>query len=83
MPKTASDEFVEVLLGWDYGESGPYTEVGLDGGVKVRVRLLFRNGDLSDHYVIVYLTNGTRDNVWTRTLVESVQRIGLRDQEGR
>jgi CubicO group peptidase (beta-lactamase class C family) len=65
--------------GWDYGESGRYTEVGLDGGVKVRVRLLFRDDDLSDHTIIVYLTNGARDNVWTRTLVESVQRIVLRD----
>jgi D-alanyl-D-alanine carboxypeptidase len=61
--------------GWDYGESAGYTEVGHDGGVKVRVRLLFRKGDLRDHYVIVYLTNGTRDNTWTRILVDSVQSI--------
>ncbi|MFN7111346.1 MAG: serine hydrolase domain-containing protein [Brevundimonas sp.] len=62
--------------GWDYGESGGYREVGHDGGVKVRVRLLFRD-DLSDHYVIVYLTNGTRDNVWTRRLIDSVQPLVL------
>lgn len=61
--------------GWDYGESGGYREVGHDGGVKVRVRLLFRDDDLSDHYVIVYLTNGTRDGVWTRRLVESIQAL--------
>ena len=67
--------------GWDYGESDGYREVGHDGGVKVRVRILFRNDDLNDHYVIVYLTNGTRDNVWTRTLVESVQRIILRKSQ--
>lgn len=63
--------------GWDYGESGQWREVGHDGGIKVRVRLIFRNGDPGSNAVIVYLTNGTRDNVWTRTLVESVQRIIL------
>lgn len=63
--------------GWDYGESGGWREVGHDGGVKVRVRLLFPDDDLGDHYVIVYLTNGSRDGVFTRTLVESVQAIVL------
>lgn len=65
--------------GWDYGESGGYREVGHDGGVKVRVRLLFRGDDLSDHYVIVYLTNGTRDGVWTRRLIESIQALVLQN----
>jgi D-alanyl-D-alanine carboxypeptidase len=69
--------------GWDYGDADGYREVGHDGGVKVRVRLLWRGDDLSDHYVIVYLTNGTRDEVWTRRLVESVQRIVLEDAEAR
>lgn len=60
--------------GWDYGESGEWREVGHDGSAKLRVRILFR-GDLpSERYVIVYLTNGSADNVWSRTLVESVQR---------
>lgn len=63
--------------GWDYGEGGGYREVGHDGGVKVRVRLIFRDDDLSDRYVIVYLTNGTRDNVWTRRLIDSIQPIVL------
>ena len=64
--------------GWDYGESGDYREVGHDGSVKVRVRLLFRGEDLSDHYIIVYLTNGTPENTWTRTFVDSIQPIILR-----
>lgn len=63
--------------GWDHGESGGFREVGLDGGMKVRVRILFRNEDLSKHTIIVYFTNGSRDNVWTRTLVESVERVAM------
>lgn len=62
--------------GWDYGKSGAWHEVGHDGGAKVRVRILFRR-DLNDHFVIVYLTNGSRDNVWSRTLVDSVQSLIL------
>lgn len=66
--------------GWNYGESRPFREVGHDGGVKVRVRIVFRDDDMSDHYAIVYLTNGTRENVWTRTLLDPVQQIVLRSQ---
>ncbi len=62
--------------GWEYGESGAWREVGHDGGAKVRVRIVFRDG-LTQPVVIVYLTNGSRDNVWSRTLVESVQQIVL------
>ena len=62
--------------GWEYGESDGWHEVGHDGGAKVRVRILFQ-GDLTDHYVIVYLTNGSRDNVWSRTLTDSVQELVL------
>jgi len=40
--------------------------------LKLRVRLLFKE-NLADNYVIVYLTNGSRDNVWSRTLLDSVQ----------
>lgn len=75
--RLSNSEIGDFASGWDYGESEGYREVGHDGGVKVRVRLLFRNDDLSDHYVIVYLTNGTRDGVWTRRLVESVQKLVL------
>lgn len=62
--------------GWEYGESDAWHQVGHDGGAKLRVRILFRK-DLDDHFVIVYLTNGSRDNVWSRTLVDSVQQLVL------
>ena len=62
--------------GWEYGQDGTWHELGHDGGTKVRVRILFQE-DLANHYVIVYLTNGSRDNVWSRTLVNSVQRLVL------
>lgn len=58
---------------WEYGESGVWREVGHGGGAKLRVRLLFKPGS-SDRWTIVYLTNGNRDDVWSRTLLESVQR---------
>lgn len=63
--------------GWDLGEEDGIIDVGHDGGVKVRVRLLFRDGNLDDSYVIIYLTNGTQENTWTRTLVESLEKIIL------
>ncbi|WP_369930239.1 serine hydrolase domain-containing protein [Xanthomonas sp. NCPPB 2632] len=62
--------------GWDYGEEGRWHEVGHDGGTKVRVRILY-SANLEDHYVIVYLTNGNRDDVWSGTLVNSVQVIAV------
>ncbi|MEH8019397.1 beta-lactamase family protein [Rheinheimera muenzenbergensis] len=60
--------------GWDYGEWGRWHEVGHDGGTKVRVRILF-DDNLDDHYIVVYLTNGNKDGVWSHTLVRSVQSI--------
>lgn len=57
---------------WEYGESGAWREVGHDGGAKLRVRILFKP-DSPDRWTLVYLTNGSRDNVWSRTLLESVQ----------
>jgi len=62
--------------GWEYGKSGRWHELGHDGGTKVRVRILFEK-TLDDHYVIVYLTNGNKDGVWSRTLVDSVQTLAL------
>ncbi|MBU1621390.1 MAG: beta-lactamase family protein [Gammaproteobacteria bacterium] len=60
--------------GWDYGKSGRWHQVGHDGGTKVRVRILFdKNPD--DHYIVIYLTNGNKDGVWSSTLVDSVQRL--------
>jgi len=58
--------------GWEYGRSGGYEFVGHDGGTKVRVRLLWPERDGGDSYTIVYLTNGSAQNVWSRTLVESL-----------
>ncbi|MBX9616128.1 MAG: beta-lactamase family protein [Caulobacteraceae bacterium] len=78
--RLANGGTADFASGWDYGESGGYREVGHDGGVKVRVRLLFRDDAISDHYVIVYLTNGSRDNAWTRTLIDSIQPIVLRGE---
>lgn len=62
--------------GWDYSEWGRWLEVGHDGGTKVRARILF-DDNLDDHYVIVYLTNGNMDGVWSHTLVRSIQTIVL------
>lgn len=62
--------------GWDYAVSGRWHEVGHDGGAKVRVRILF-DEDLDDHYIVIYLTNGNKDGVWSRTLVDSVQTLIL------
>lgn len=62
--------------GWDYGEWGRWHEVGHDGGTKVRARILF-DENLDEHYVVVYLTNGNKDGVWSHTLVRSVQTIIL------
>lgn len=58
--------------GWDYDSSGRWQEIGHDGGGLVRVRVLFQD-TLDNHYLIVYLTNGNNDGVWSRTLVDSVQ----------
>ncbi|SFG21705.1 CubicO group peptidase, beta-lactamase class C family [Duganella sp. CF458] len=58
--------------GWEFGTSGGYQYVGHDGGTKVRVRLLWPDSNGDDRYTIIYLTNGSAQNVWSRTLVESV-----------
>jgi D-alanyl-D-alanine carboxypeptidase len=62
--------------GWDYSEEGRWHELGHDGGTKVRVRILY-GASLDDHYVITYLTNGNSDDVWSRTLVDSVQVLAV------
>lgn len=58
--------------GWEYGESGAYRHVGHDGGAHVRVRIAFQSSLDGDSQVFIYLTNGSKQNVWSRTLVESV-----------
>jgi len=68
--------------GWDYEKTGTWNELGHDGGGLVRVRILFRE-NLDDHYIIVYLTNGNKDGVWSRTLVDSVQYFLMPDMFSR
>lgn len=58
--------------GWDYGESHGYREVGHDGGARSRVRIIFKEPLDERAYIIVYLTNGSAKNVWSRTLVDAV-----------
>jgi CubicO group peptidase (beta-lactamase class C family) len=58
--------------GWDHDTSGTWQELGHDGGGVLRVRIMFKT-NLDDYYVLVYLTNGNKDGVWSRTLVDSVQ----------
>jgi len=58
--------------GWEYGQSDGYRQLGHDGGTRVRVRILFRDSLADDTYILVYLTNGSARNLWSRTLVDSV-----------
>jgi CubicO group peptidase (beta-lactamase class C family) len=58
--------------GWEVGKSGGYAFAGHDGGTKVRVRLLWPERGDGDSFTIIYLTNGSARNVWSRTLVESL-----------
>ncbi|WMJ69677.1 serine hydrolase domain-containing protein [Stenotrophomonas sp. 24(2023)] len=61
--------------GWDTTRTDGYTQVGHDGGTRVRVRLAYK-GSLADGYwVFVYLTNGSARNVWSSTLVESTMAV--------
>ncbi|QDL28616.1 serine hydrolase domain-containing protein [Stenotrophomonas maltophilia] len=57
--------------GWDTTRSDGYTQVGHDGGTRVRARLAYKGTLASDYWVFVYLTNGSARNVWSSTLVES------------
>jgi CubicO group peptidase (beta-lactamase class C family) len=63
--------------GWEYGTENGFQYVGHDGGTKVRVRLMFKDSLAENTYAIIYLTNGSADNVWSRTLVESVTQAAL------
>lgn len=57
--------------GWDTTRSDGYTQVGHDGGTRVRARLAYKGTLASGYWVFVYLTNGSARNVWSSTLVES------------
>lgn len=72
-PTTLPDgERVEFLTGWESGDSGRYRNVGHDGGTVVRARILFGASLDRDVYTVVYLTNGSARNVWSRTLVDDL-----------
>ncbi|WP_244952520.1 serine hydrolase domain-containing protein [Xanthomonas maliensis] len=57
--------------GWDRANRDGYTEVGHDGGTRVRVRLAYRGTLAGDCWIFVYFTNGSARNVWSRVLVDS------------
>jgi CubicO group peptidase (beta-lactamase class C family) len=61
--------------GWEYGTSGRYQYVGHDGGTKVRARLVFGDSLTKNTYAFIYLTNGSAENVWSRTLIDSLMPI--------
>ncbi|MBB4759439.1 serine hydrolase [Xanthomonas euroxanthea] len=57
--------------GWETGDVDGYRIVGHDGGARDRVRILFRGAPGQDTWIVVYLTNGSARNVWSRMLVDS------------
>lgn len=61
--------------GWDTTRSDGYTQVGHDGGTRVRARLAYKGTLASGYWVFVYLTNGSARNVWSSTLVESAMAV--------
>ncbi len=61
--------------GWDTTRSNGYTQVGHDGGTRVRARLAYKGTLASGYWVFVYLTNGSARNVWSSTLVESTMAV--------
>ncbi|HDS1531391.1 TPA: beta-lactamase family protein [Stenotrophomonas maltophilia] len=61
--------------GWDTTRSDGYTQVGHDGGTRVRARLAYKGSLASGYWVFVYLTNGSARNVWSSTLVESTMAV--------
>ncbi|HED4874427.1 TPA: beta-lactamase family protein [Stenotrophomonas maltophilia] len=61
--------------GWDTARSDGYTQVGHDGGTRVRARLAYKGTLASGYWVFVYLTNGSARNVWSSTLVESTMAV--------
>jgi len=79
-PVLANGQRGGFATGWETGEMGPYHEVGHDGGTKVRVRMAYRGSLDGDRYTVIYLSNGSAKNVWSRTLVNSVMAAAAPDQ---
>lgn len=61
--------------GWEFGENGSYRYAGHDGGARVRVRIVFDGSLDGDVYTFVYMTSGSRSNVWSRTLLDSLMAV--------
>lgn len=61
--------------GWDTTRTDGYTQVGHDGGTRVRARLAYKGSLAKGYWVFVYLTNGSARNVWSSTLVESTMAV--------
>lgn len=66
--------------GWDTTRSDGYTQVGHDGGTRVRARLAYKGTLSSGYWVFVYLTNGSARNVWSSTLVESTMAVAAPEE---
>ncbi|HID8536765.1 TPA: serine hydrolase [Stenotrophomonas maltophilia] len=66
--------------GWDTTRSDGYTQVGHDGGTRVRARLAYKGSLASGYWVFVYLTNGSAHNVWSSTLVESTMAVAAPEE---
>ncbi len=66
--------------GWDTTRSDGYTQVGHDGGTRVRARLAYKGTLASGYWVFVYLTNGSARNVWSSTLVESTMAVAAPEE---
>lgn len=61
--------------GWEFGENGTYRYAGHDGGARVRVRIVFDGSLAGEVYTFVYLSSGSRRNVWSRTLLDSLMAV--------
>ncbi len=56
--------------GWDTTRSDGYTQVGHDGGTRVRARVAYKGTLASGYWVFVYFS---ARNVWSSTLMESTR----------
>ncbi|WP_158218755.1 serine hydrolase [Roseateles aquatilis] len=79
-PRLTNDRPGMFATGWEYGESGAYHHVGHDGGTQVRVRFLFKDKVDGDNFIVIYLTNGSVRNVWSRVLLDSAMAAAAPDQ---
>ncbi|WP_462163454.1 serine hydrolase domain-containing protein [Pseudoalteromonas xiamenensis] len=67
---------------WEYEEVGNWHAVGHDGGGVLRVKLLFKE-NMTDSIIVIYLTNGNLDGVWSRALINSIESKVLPDRYSR